>query len=350
MNGHPFPGSPAPMNPHPLDFIVFGVARSGTRALSAVLNLHPKIYCAHERFDYRVDHAAITYPDTFVESAGMRDRHQLDKLAATRREIAAKSGVVAAGNKSPGYGYALTGVNDRVPALKNIWIYRSPSGFMQSWNRKEANHRKLRWSAGRVGMFGLLDLLLYVEACTSLNKDIFVFPYDDGLNRGPHAAQKAIRFLGLDPTEFDRLTFKRRYLKRYRDDDTRQPLAPHEDEALATLEIDELDAILGQPSGFVLDSSTKVRLHDYLDRIRPRLPGAIDSAFRGYHNAAVMSYGSAHIHRHRAELASLLAITKGSAAMEEFMHNRLKHRAISLWAQRSQIRRQLAGFRPFGGE
>jgi len=35
---------------HPLDFIVFGVPRSGTKALVHALNLHPHVYCAEERF------------------------------------------------------------------------------------------------------------------------------------------------------------------------------------------------------------------------------------------------------------------------------------------------------------
>jgi hypothetical protein len=35
---------------HPLDFIVFGVPRSGTKGLVHALNLHPHVYCAPERF------------------------------------------------------------------------------------------------------------------------------------------------------------------------------------------------------------------------------------------------------------------------------------------------------------
>jgi hypothetical protein len=33
---------------HTLDFIVFGVPRSVTKALAHALNLHPHVYCAEE--------------------------------------------------------------------------------------------------------------------------------------------------------------------------------------------------------------------------------------------------------------------------------------------------------------
>ena len=54
-----------------LDFVIFGVPRSGTKALVRALNLHPHVYCAMERFHFRADHAQITV-------SGVIPRHERD--------------------------------------------------------------------------------------------------------------------------------------------------------------------------------------------------------------------------------------------------------------------------------
>ena len=128
--------------PHLLDFIVFGVARSGTGALARALNFHPHVYCARERFHFRDNHALISFPDSFVDATDIElVRHQA-KINQVKAELAHKTEILHAGNKLPRYYFALDRLNREVPKLKNILIYRSPRGFMASWNRREQAQKK----------------------------------------------------------------------------------------------------------------------------------------------------------------------------------------------------------------
>jgi hypothetical protein len=59
------------------------------------------------------------------------------KFDQVKAELAQKKEVSHAGNKLPRYYFVLDRLNREVPELKNILIYRSPRGFMPSWNRRE---------------------------------------------------------------------------------------------------------------------------------------------------------------------------------------------------------------------
>jgi hypothetical protein len=132
---------PSPPISKRLDFIVFGVARSGTKALVRALNPHPHVYCAMERFHFRADHSHITFPASFLDESDIADRHDLGKVSRVREEIPGKTEIRHVGNKLPRYYLAIERINHEVPALKNIWIYRSPYGFMQSRARSTSPMR-----------------------------------------------------------------------------------------------------------------------------------------------------------------------------------------------------------------
>ena len=183
----------------PLDFIVYGIARSGTKGLVRALNLHPDVYCGMERFYFRTNHSDLTFPESFLDPSNLLDPADHRKLETVREELAAKGDVRFAGNKLPRYFFALSRLNREVPRLKNIWIYRSPFGFLQSWNRREADSRKGQWPAGQIGLFGLLELLVCIENSLALTKDVFVFPYDPGLGRSDAIVLQALAFLDDDP-------------------------------------------------------------------------------------------------------------------------------------------------------
>jgi hypothetical protein len=196
-----------------LDFIVFGVPRSGTKALVRALNLHPHVYCAMERFHFRADHSRLTFPDSFLDASVIGDRDNAGKIEEIAVELAEKPEVLHAGNKLPRYYFALDRINREVPALKNIWIYRSPYGFMQSWNRRELDSRRGQWPAGQVGLFGLLELFCCIEACLGLGKEVFVFPYEYGLDRSDRSVRAtldALEFLGADPDLYPPKTFEKK--------------------------------------------------------------------------------------------------------------------------------------------
>ena len=332
---------------HPLDFIIFGVPRSGTKGLVHAFNLHPNVYCAEELFHFRVDHSAITFPESFIEqspSAGYDGRVKRDQIIAA---LSKKDNVRLAGNKLPRYYFALDRINREVPRLKNVWIYRSPYGFIPSWNRREQDRRG-QWPRGQIGLFGLLELLVCIEACLGLPKDTFVFPYKYGLANSTDVIFTALDFIGADPSAYLGRTFekKQRLQSRKRTRPRQEMLVPHplsayEEEILDALRINELDTLLEQDRGFLV-SEVATDLREYLDSVTGVLPGALDRAFEACQNDAVQPFGHEYYNRYRHELSGLLKRTKGSAAVARFQDYSLYQRLKSLYVQRSALKRRLA--------
>ena len=331
-----------------LDFIVFGVPRSGTKTLVRALNLHPHVYCAMERFHFRADHSKITFPESFLDAGNIADPHDLGKIKRIRKDLAAKGEIRHAGNKLPRYYFALDRINAELPALRNIWIYRSPYGFMQSWNRREIESTKGRWRAGQVGLFGLLELFCCIESCLRLQKDVFLFPYEHGLNRSAEPIAEALSFLGASPGLHDLTTFEADYLSRRREAPHRLPLASYEEEMLDVLRVGELDAILEQPRGVML-SELAGDLKSYLGSIAEVLPRAIDRAFLACDNDAVPSFGREYVKRNRAELACLFKLAEGSKVFQDFQRFGVYERLKSLYVQRWALKRRLASIRLSNG-
>jgi hypothetical protein len=328
----------------PFDFIVFGVPRSGTKTLVRALNLHPEVYCAMERFHFRTDHSRSVFPDSFLDASDITDRHDLGKIKRIREDLAKKAEVRYAGNKLPRYYFALDRINAELPALKNIWIYRSPYGFMQSWNRRELESRKGRWRAGQVGLFGLLELFCCIENCLRLPKDVFLFAYEHGLNRSPEPVDDALAFLGAAPGLHDRKTFKADYLGKRQAASHRLPLASYEEEILDTLRIKELDAIMAQTRG-VMVSELAGPLKSYLNGATSILPRAIDAAFSACDNKAVPSFAREYVKRNREELAGLFKLAAGSRILAEYESFGIYQRLRALYVQRSGLKRRLLSIR-----
>jgi hypothetical protein len=335
----------------PLDFIIFGVARSGTKALVRALNLHPHVYCAMERFHFRTDHSRITFPQSFLDTSEIRDPIDLKKNERMSEELAKKEDVRHAGNKLPRYYFALERINQEVPALKNIWIYRSPYGFMPSWNRRELENQRGQWPAGQVGLFGLLELLVCIGSCLRLRKDVFIFPYEHGLSDSPAVTLQALEFLGADPSLYDGKTFEQRQRRRRKTQllrkgsgSRRSDLKVYEEELLDALQVQTLDSILRLDRGVML-SELAAPLGDYLDRIVGVLPRALDRAFSACDSRAARSFGREHFRRNRAEFKDLLKRADGSKVLAGFHRFGVYDRLRALYVQRSALRRRLSSIR-----
>jgi Sulfotransferase family len=306
-----------------LDFIVFGVPRSGTKALARALSLHPYVYCALERFSYRRDHSKLVFPGSFTRADALSGPHGRSKVHRVRADLARKGEINHVGNKQPRYYFALERVNREVPGLKNIWIYRSPAGFIQSWNRKEARHRTSRWSAGQVGVFGALELVAAIESCARLPQEVFLFPYERGLNWSTEPILQALDFLGADGRLFDLKRFEQKYLPGARDR-VRAPLAAHEQELVDALQLGDLDRMLVDRCG-ALTADEKSALAQCLDSISGRLAGAFDCAFQAYgDNPAVASFAATYFHHYRDELRELVPGLEGSQTLARFERGRFR--------------------------
>lgn len=330
-----------------LDFIIFGVPRSGTKGLVRALNMHPHVYCAQERFHFRADHSQIVYPDSFLDERAVRDAGDRAKIEEVRGEIAAKTDVRHAGNKLPRYYFALDRINGEVPGLKNIWIYRSPYGFMPSWNRRELDKERGQWPAGQIGLFGLIELLVCIENSLKLDKDVFVFSYAHGLARSAEATLEALDFLGADPKLHDQRSFDKKQRLRGRRQQQRgeagshsASLQEHEEELLGALKIRELDQIMEQGRGLMV-SELAGPLNDFLARSAEALPDALDRAFAACDNRAVLSFGRDYVQRNRTELAGMIRLAQGSKALAGFQRFGAYERLKSVYVQRWAVRRRL---------
>jgi hypothetical protein len=326
-----------------LSFIVFGVPRSGTKGLARGLNLHPNVLCALERFDHRADHSELSFPDSFLGAPRLMDSLQRRKLGRLRAEAAEKPDVVHAGNKFPRYYLALDRINRELPDLRNVLIWRSPYGFMQSWNRKEAERGRGRWHAGQVGLFGFLELLVCLQNAVRQNR-VFVFPYELGLNESTEPIEAAIEFVGADPGRFDRDTFVKQHLPRKVESSHRPPLQPHELEFLDRVRARDLDEILTRGWGVVTPGLVR-ELDEYMTALAPVLPGAVDDAAAGYGSPAVLSYAARYTAANRKELAGLLEMTEGSEFMAEARRFGIGRKLRYVYLQRSFLRRRLTSLR-----
>lgn len=334
----------------PLDFIVFGVPRSGTKGLVRALNLHPHVYCAMERFHFRTDHSRLTFPDSFLDKS-LPYHGDPAKIERIRQELSAKADIQHAGNKLPRYYFALDRINREVPGLLNIWIYRSPYGFMPSWNRREKGKESGQWPAGQIGLFGLLELLVCIENCLGLRKDVFIFPYAHGLGHSPDIILEALDFLGAETRLYDQKLFERKQQLQMskrgqrKTGAAKQGLSDYEEELLNTLQIKELDTILERHRALLVSEISSL-LEDYLASIAEILPDAIDRAFKACDNAAMTSYGWEYFKRNRAELQGLRKLTSGSTTIAGFQQSGLFQRLRSLYVQRWTLKHRLAALWP----
>src|SRR4029077_11527653 len=305
------------------------------------------VYCAQERFHFRTDHSRLVYPDSFLDEHAVRDADDRAKLEEGRGEIAEKTDVRHAGNKLPRYYFALDRINREVPGLKNIWIYRSPYGFMPSWNRRELDKERGQWPAGQIGLFGLIELLVCIENSLRLGKDVFVFSYAHGLARSAEATLEALDFLGAAPNSHDQRSFDKKQRLRGRRQQRRSvagshslPLQEHEEELLDALKIRELDQIMEQGRGLIVSEIAR-SLEDFLARSAEVLADALDRAFAASDNHAVASFGRDYVQRNRTELAGMIKLAQGSKAFARFQrfgpYERLKSVYIQRWALRRRF-------------
>lgn len=315
-----------------LSFIVFGVPRSGTKGLVRALNLHPNVLCASERFSHTRDHGRLTYPRDFLGARGARQPMDARKLTELRSLAVQKPQVQLVGNKSPRYYLDLSRINAEVPGLRNLMIYRSPYGFMPSWNRREQSHRASRWRAGDVGLFGFLDLLCCLHAAIARD-DIFLFPYSAGLNESAGPILDAVAYLGADPDAYDRETFEREHLPRKAESHKRSGPERYELEMLDRLGVGELDALMESGWG-PLAESTRAQIKDYLISIRPGLPSAIDDAFAQCDNPAARDFGAGYWRARRRSFPVLAQYLEPARAIADLASYSPRRRVRNAYRQR----------------
>ncbi|MGK7868491.1 sulfotransferase, partial [Falsiroseomonas sp. E2-1-a20] len=138
------------------NFLVGGVARSGTSALTQALNLLPGVFCAHEA---SLGLEFATQENDFVGqvrtkfSAAPPASYRGRNLAVLNAKLA-EGQVAHFGDKLPDYALHLDHLALKYPSVRLLCIHRSPKHFAASW---DAVAQAEAWHGGRIGLFGIFD-------------------------------------------------------------------------------------------------------------------------------------------------------------------------------------------------
>lgn len=249
-----------------LDFIAFGVPRSGTSALAYALNLHPDILCGVERFRYKTEPRSIVFPQSFRDPTHFCAPN---KLEVTNKYLNLKGDNVSfAGDKNPRYYCCLDKWKFVTPPVKKIAIYRSPYHYLPSWRRRAEARRN--WPPEQIGAFGIFELFALLRACLDHGEDTLFIPYDACFFDNPDTINAAVRHIGADPPRYDHETFVRRLFARSPQAPERPKLTDDEAALLDAARVEAIDAILLRKDAFFI-GECRVEIEDYMANVTPRL-------------------------------------------------------------------------------
>lgn len=180
-----------------LDFIVFGVPRSGTTAATRYLSAAREVHCGIECFSHKVDHSTLHAPECFLENTNLREGSANFRIS--REDIESKDGNIRYyGNKMPTYYLRLQGVLDEVATPRAILCYRDIEGVAQSYAAR-AKQPSNKWPAGRLGIFATGDMMIMLKALTVLERaDVLVVPYSSVLKDWRATYTTALQFVAPD--------------------------------------------------------------------------------------------------------------------------------------------------------
>lgn len=183
-----------------LDFIVFGMPRSGTSATARYLSAIDGIHCGQEVFPLSLDHSRLDVPRAFVE-------RQHDKWNDSSAEIVAAKGdsIRYWGNKTPTYFYRLEQIMEELGQCPAVVCLRAPQSVAQSYSTRAQTERD-RWHAGRRGLYAAGDALMlaHVLAAFSRPQNILVLPQNALLHDWKTAmARVAAHVAPGHPVSFD---------------------------------------------------------------------------------------------------------------------------------------------------
>jgi hypothetical protein len=257
-----------------LDFIVYGLPRSGTTAMARALNAHTKILCGIERFSPRHDHAEIIFPESFYDK-----KYEASKanIARTETYINRKgTNFVHVGNKTPRYYLRLDKILDSLRRPKAILCARSIEEAARSWDSLE-HAGGGSWADGRVGLFAAAEAPLCLAAtCVADTREIVISPYGAFARDSDATLRRILSLLfpnlgaDVDPTLWaEAEEIGRAHVAR-----PKPSIDDRERQALGLIRAEEIDAILDLPAPTAFDQvRPRVLRHlaalpdDLIDRI-----------------------------------------------------------------------------------
>ena len=244
-----------------LDFIVFGVGRSGTTAVAHYLNSIERIHCGIELFPPYLDHRKLVVPDSFLDGPIVPNT-SVNGRVSYQSVLQNGNKIKCYGNKTPDYYYRLEGVMSEIGQPKAILCYRDIAKVAQSYSMR-AQKVKDGWPRGRTGLFAFLDLALLMMSLNSVNSEsIFVIPHMALKKDWLKTISSAALFLdGGHPPDFDADKIAIINSTKRRTEKTKKPkLNPLELKLLKIFDQAKIDSIFIQDQTFML-SEKKELIH-----------------------------------------------------------------------------------------
>jgi hypothetical protein len=110
------------------------------------------------------------------------------------------------GNKMPNYYFRLATLRRQLPQIKLFYIYRSPTQFVYSWDRRAADENDV-WPQGRRGIFGVTEQIFCLKRIAQFS-DVTMVPYEVLYYRDRALMRDVTANLGADPRLFDQPAFE----------------------------------------------------------------------------------------------------------------------------------------------
>lgn len=274
-----------------LNFIVFGVARSGTTALTSTFNLHPEIFCGVECFHPALDHSELSIPDDFTNFNVVGER----KAEKNKELMGNKNKSVIYGNKFPRYYLHLDNVVNKTSGAIPIGIHRESLGFLPSWNdRAEVG---TGWHKGRGGVAGIIEQFVFLSSILESRSDCKIFSYNELFFDNLEMIEKLYASVKVSATNDVIEKYK---ASTFQNDAVMNKVRVYKDiekYAIELLEVNEIDTLFRKNSGEWFSSySSDIRevFHKSITSFYKILPDLLDGAGesgRAYIKTQIRDYG-----------------------------------------------------------
>ncbi|MAU94914.1 sulfotransferase family protein [Marinibacterium profundimaris] len=148
----------------PLDYLVYGLPRSGTSAVAAYLSAVPGVHCGLEVFPTFMDHGALRAPRDFLAHDD-----PLWRPSSVAEVTARGGGIRVWGNKTPTYFYNLAALYDQLGPVPSLLCLRPLEQVAASYAMRAADPED-SWPRGRGALFAFGDALVLLRALHRLER------------------------------------------------------------------------------------------------------------------------------------------------------------------------------------
>lgn len=148
-----------------LDFLVWGLPRSGTSAVASYLSAVPGVHCGNEVFPTFLDHGTIRAPRDFLAHD---DPLWIPASVAEVTAMQARGDEIRVwGNKTPTYLYNLAALHDQLGPVPQLLCLRGLDRVAASYAMRAADPDD-SWPRGRGALFACGDALILLHALAQL--------------------------------------------------------------------------------------------------------------------------------------------------------------------------------------